>query len=408
MNENIDRSYFIMSFFKKFILIVLVFLMMFSGITNVNAEETTEETTTTTTETTKLSLEDADIVVDSYVYYTGSARTPSVTVYYGGETLVENTDYTLSYSNNVNVGLAMVTAEGINDYTDSISESFEIKLKTVSELTIKGVPETKTYTGKQICPSITVYDGSTKLTEGTDYTVSYGSNKSTGKATITITGIGKYDESVTKTFYIVPKKTSVKSISNSSDKKLTVKWSKVTGASGYQIAYRKKGSSTWKYTTTTKTSKTLSSLSRGTKYYVKVRAYKTVDGTKKYGSWSDSKTKTTLTYRQVRINKLISVAKSKLGCKYKYGAAGPTRFDCSGFTMYCYKQIGVSLPHSSYAQAKKGKKVSIKNLKVGDIVYRSHHVGIYVGNGKVIHAPYSGARVSYTSASKFSYGRRII
>ena len=406
--SEMSRKDMFFAMLNKALLIMMVVMMMFTGITQVNAEETTSSTTETEVTETKLSLTSASIVLDSSsYYYTGSARTPSAKVYYGSTLLVEGTDYTLSYSNNVNVGLATVTAEGINDYTDNISTTFEIKLKTVSELTIKGVPDTKTYTGKQITPAVTVYDGSTLLSEDTDYTVTYGSNKSTGKATITVEGKGKYTGTITKTFYIVPKKTSIKSVKASADKKLTVKWSKVTGASGYQVAYKTKNGS-WKYTTTTSTSKTISGLKRGTKYYVKVRAYKSVDGVKKYGSWSDSKTQTTLTYRQVRINKLISVAKSKLGCKYKYGAAGPTRFDCSGFTMYCYKQIGVSLKHSSSAQGRTGKKVSIKNLKVGDIVYRSGHVGIYVGNGKAIHAPRSGKSVCYIKVSYFSYGRRII
>ena len=62
-----------------------------------------------------------------------------------------------------------------------------------------------------------------------------------------------------------------------------------TGGTTYQIAYKKKGTSKWKYTTTTSKSKTIKSLKKGKKYYVKVRAYKTVDGKKIYGSWSKTK-----------------------------------------------------------------------------------------------------------------------
>ncbi len=106
--------------------------------------------------------------------------------------------------------------------------------------------------------------------------------------------------------------------------------------------------------------------------------------------------------------KIVNTAKSKLGCLYKYGAAGPTRFDCSGLVYYCYKQAGKSVAHSSSALKSKGKVISISKAQVGDIVWRPGHVGIYVGNGKVIHSPHSGAKVSYTKASTFKYAVRYI
>lgn len=86
-----------------------------------------------------------------------------------------------------------------------------------------------------------------------------------------------------------PGKTTITYAKSKSRKKLTVKYKKVTSAAGYQIAYRKKGTSKWKYTTTKGKSKTISWLTRKKYYYVKVRAYKVVSGTKLYGSFTTTK-----------------------------------------------------------------------------------------------------------------------
>ncbi|HHJ98774.1 MAG TPA: peptidoglycan endopeptidase, partial [Actinobacteria bacterium] len=98
---------------------------------------------------------------------------------------------------------------------------------------------------------------------------------------------------------------------------------------------------------------------------------------------------------------VVAIAMSKLGAPYKWAASGPDMFDCSGFTMWCYAQIGVSLPHSSRAQINVGQRVSKANLEPGDLVFfgRStiHHVGIYVGNGNYVHAPITGDVVKVSS-----------
>lgn len=99
--------------------------------------------------------------------------------------------------------------------------------------------------------------------------------------------------------------------------------------------------------------------------------------------------------------KIVIAAKSRLGCKYKWGATGPTRFDCSGLVRYCYKKAGKTVAHSSSTLKRRGKVISLSKAKPGDIVWRSGHVGVYVGNGKVIHSPSSGKRVSYTRLRSF-------
>ncbi|MHB1017227.1 MAG: C40 family peptidase [Coriobacteriia bacterium] len=100
---------------------------------------------------------------------------------------------------------------------------------------------------------------------------------------------------------------------------------------------------------------------------------------------------------------VVSIALSKLGSPYKWAASGPNTFDCSGFTMWVYRQVGVSLPHSSRAQINSGQRVSRDKLAPGDLVFfgRStiHHVGIYVGGGNFVHAPTTGDVVKVSSLS---------
>ncbi|TMK28895.1 MAG: NlpC/P60 family protein [Actinobacteria bacterium] len=103
-----------------------------------------------------------------------------------------------------------------------------------------------------------------------------------------------------------------------------------------------------------------------------------------------------------------------LGVPYVWGGSTPSGFDCSGFVMYVFAQIGVSLPHSSYVQYGMGVPVSMSQLQPGDLVFfaGASHVGIYIGGGQFIHAPHTGDVVKISSlsgwyASTFAGGRRI-
>lgn len=98
--------------------------------------------------------------------------------------------------------------------------------------------------------------------------------------------------------------------------------------------------------------------------------------------------------------RIVSIAQSKVGSPYVYGAAGPNAFDCSGFTSWVYAQAGKSIPRTSQAQASAGQKVALSDIQPGDIVVYyggASHVAIYAGNGQIIDALNSGIPVGYRS-----------
>ncbi|GGJ65119.1 C40 family peptidase [Streptomyces brasiliensis] len=109
----------------------------------------------------------------------------------------------------------------------------------------------------------------------------------------------------------------------------------------------------------------------------------------------------------------FSAAQKAIGSPYVYGATGPSSFDCSGLTSWAYAQAGVGIPRTSQAQAGAGTRIySQSDLRVGDLVLfygDLHHVGIYAGNGQVLHAPHTGATVRYESINNmpFQFGVRI-
>ena len=338
---------------------------------------------------TKRAMAGGTVSVASSVSFTGSNITPSVTVKVAGRTLTNGTDYTVSYSNNKNVGTASVYVYGKGNYSGTLSAKFDIlpakqqiqKLETrykgfyidwaqkgsatgydveysvnanmngaasrhltankPDTLTISGLTGDKTYyvrvrsytnrngkvyygawsdvksiktannditkasvsgistkafTGKAITQNVTVKVGNTVLKNGTDYTVSYSNNKKVGKATVKITGKGKYGGVITKTFKINPAKQEIQKLTAKS-KAFFVDWAQKGSATGYEIQYatNSKFTGAKKVTiTNNKTDKTtVSKLSANKKYYVRVRSYTTVGGTKYYGAWSATKTVTT-------------------------------------------------------------------------------------------------------------------
>ena len=243
----------------------------------------------------RISISKASVTLSTSIYaYDGKAKKPGVTVKLNGKTLKNGTDYTVSYSNNTKVGTAKVTITGKGNYTGSVSKTYSIK-NNFKKATVSGI-STKAFTGKNITQSITVKCNGKTLKNGTDYAVSYSNNKNIGTATVKITGKGSCTGTITKTFKINPAKQEIQKLTAKS-KAFFVDWAQKGSATGYEIQYatNSKFTSAKKVTiTNNKTdTKTISKLSGKKKYYVRVRSYTTVKGTKYYGAWSASKSVTT-------------------------------------------------------------------------------------------------------------------
>jgi cell wall-associated NlpC family hydrolase len=107
--------------------------------------------------------------------------------------------------------------------------------------------------------------------------------------------------------------------------------------------------------------------------------------------------------------RVVAEASHHSGAPYKYGAAGPTRFDCSGFTRYVFSRFGKSLPHSSAAQYSAVHHVAKSQMAPGDLIFfrnssgRINHVAIYAGAGRMWHAPHSGAVVKLAAIYSSNY-----
>lgn len=136
--------------------------------------------------------------------YTGSALTPKVVVKAGSKVLTQNVDYTVLYSNNVNVGTASVKITGKGSYKGSYTVNFKILPCAISKAGIRKIIDQR-YNGNEIKPSVSLTYKYKTLKKGTDYTVSYSNNINAGTATVTITGIGSYEGTASTTFQIKPR-----------------------------------------------------------------------------------------------------------------------------------------------------------------------------------------------------------
>lgn len=177
----------------------------------------------------------------------------------------------------------------------NVKKEQKISPKTIKNAKVKLQKDSYTYDGENKKPSVTVNVGNTKLVKDVDYKVTYKNYKNVGTATIVITGIGNYTGMINKTFKILPKGTSISKVT-SRKKKLIVKWKKQKqSTNGYQIQYSTskkfttKKTKIKKITKNTTTQSTISKLKSKTKYYVRIRTYKKVQGKTYYSTWSKVK-----------------------------------------------------------------------------------------------------------------------
>jgi cell wall-associated NlpC family hydrolase len=105
------------------------------------------------------------------------------------------------------------------------------------------------------------------------------------------------------------------------------------------------------------------------------------------------------------------IALKAVGVPYRWGGASPSGgFDCSGLIHWAYGRLGVELPHSSYALYDLGRRVARSRMKPGDLVFFSGlgHVGLYLGRGRMVHAPQSGRTVEVVTLGRSHYGSRLV
>lgn len=105
------------------------------------------------------------------------------------------------------------------------------------------------------------------------------------------------------------------------------------------------------------------------------------------------------------------VALGAVGIPYRWGGASPASgFDCSGLVYWAYGRVGIDLPHSSYALYGEGRHVARSRMRPGDVLFFSGlgHVGVYLGHGRMVHAPHSGRLVEVVRLGHSNYGSRLV
>lgn len=225
-------------------------------------------------------------VADAFTY-TGSAIAPQIAVVYGNDVLRQGVDYSVAYSNNVNVGTATVTVTGMGAYSGMRQATFAIVAKSVTRCSF-GTVETKLYNQHATSQNLVVSDGGRTLVANQDYSVTYLNNTNPGTATIQITGLGNYGGVKTIRYNIeVKPMTQVSVATTSSSVKLT--WPAVDSAQGYAIY----NGSNRLVKTVTGTSFTQKKLKSMTNYTFKVRPYVVSDGATYFGDFSNTVTTTT-------------------------------------------------------------------------------------------------------------------
>ena len=299
--------------------------------------------------------DDAKVLTDTNVtlsqqsfVYDGTAKNPAVI--YNGITLSENTDYTVKYSNNVDVGTVKATITGINDYSGTAVKEFKITPIKFDDKKVSVSLEKSSfvYNGQSITPVVYVAYNHNYLIQNTDFTATYSNNNAPGVATVKIKGIGNYSGSISKTYTILPEKIASVSIKKDSATSAVISWSAASKVSGYEILKFDSAKNAYVHLTHVSNSQTsykVSSLKNSTAYYYQVRAYKTVNDKNYYGEAGNN----VFTFIKPSKVKLTSVTLSKTTLKVEW-----KKVNCSGY----------EITYTTDSKFKKGlKKVKIKNPK---------------------------------------------
>lgn len=231
------------------------------------------------------SLEIRDVSTD--YTYTGQAIEPKPSVFLGDSELKEGTDYTLTYTDNVNVGVATMYVAGTGTCFNGEKEvTFTILRRSINHGTVSQIA-TQVYTGKDVYPAVSATDDGTVLTEGMDYTLMYKNNRRAGTATVVVAGKGNYTSTKTVPFAIRPCNAANVTVTGVSTTTASLNWSGEGVVTGYEI-YRMTAGGKWQLVGGTKATNYMDAkLSSGTSYAYKVRSYVVEDGETYYGEFSN-------------------------------------------------------------------------------------------------------------------------
>ncbi len=365
----------------------------------------------------------ATLSSSSYVYDT-KAKEPVPTVKFTDsdgkvKTLSKNIDYTVSYENNINAGNASVIITGIGDYTGTVTKNFKINQLNISgnkAVSLELGYYQTVYSGYKKTPTPYLYlnvDGTKQLLKrDKDYTIQFKNNVNMGQASIYIYGCDNFKGTISKNFKILPKKmTGLKStVSNTATShSITLKWNKISGASGYQIYTYDYKTKTYKYLiriAPNKNSYTVKNLNAATNYYYKIRAYKTVaKGTYYYGAFSDY-TNICTSPNRVSLKKVYKSSANSIYVSWN-------TLKCTGYQIYyssdpkfktdnhCVRVTGSS--KSSYTikgvSRNKNYYVRVRAYTICKNVQYSGYTSYYLGTA------YSYLYSSYTSSYVNNYNR---
>ena len=330
---------------------------------------------------------DGALSEDSYVY-DGSEKIPDVEVSNGDKKLEKGTDYTVEYKDNVNAGTASAVIEGIGNYHGELVLNYEIKPQEIKDENVSGIKD-QMYTGNRILPNVSVTIGNKSLQAGNDYKVNYGVNQYPGIGSVSVEGVGNYTGIVTMTFNITPpdlKAPAKVKVNLYGYNDLKASWSKVSGATGYYVYYKR---STWssykKLGSTSSLSYSKGNLTDGARYSFRVYPYVKINGQvyvdKSYRS-------SEYVYTLKKLNRPV-VKKSS---KYYVRVSWTNIYGESGYEIarskYSTKKF-VVVKRASY----KYKSTTIKTPRNVKYYYK---VRAYkTVNGKKIYGPWSSVK-SYT------------
>lgn len=280
------------------------------------------------------SIESANVTLDTDFTYNGNPQKPLPTVTINGKTLVNGKDYTLSYSNCINAGNAKVVIKGINDYFGTISKTYTIKPKVLSNVTVEKCADA-VYTGKKVTPSITL-KGDGSVLKSSDYTITCSNNIEPGivKFKVKLNGNYTYNGEIPSSeFKIVLGKTANLKASPLSTNSIKLSWSKTKGCK-YKVYRYNPSTKKYKFlkltSDTTFTDKKLSE-AKGYTYCVKLV----------YGSHVGKET-------VVNSHTKISAPKLTLKSYTKKAVLNWNKKNADGYEFYWCRGENYTVPHNSY------------------------------------------------------------